>query len=161
MKSTILTTFAAIGLLLNGCATLIHGSHQTIPITSDPPGAQLSIGGSQYITPASVSLARDQEYQAVFTKPGYETQTAQIHSSFSGVTFIDLVFIIPWAVDLADGAAYSLDPESVEIHLQPQLASATPPAAVAAVPGAPAAALANQGLPPSAGMPGSDWQPAR
>ena len=114
----------ALALGCSGCATLVHGSHQTVPITSDPPGAQLSIGGSQYITPADVSLARDQEYQAIVTKPGYETQTTQIHSSFSAVTFVDLIFIIPWAVDLADGAAYSLEPESVELHLQPKVASA-------------------------------------
>jgi hypothetical protein len=163
MKSMI-AILATAGLLLSGCATLIHGSHQTIPITTDPPGAQLSIGGSQYVTPADVSLARDQEYQAVVTKPGYETQTMEIHSSFSAATLIDLVFIIPWAVDLADGAAYSLNPESVELHLQPQLASATPatPAlAVATAATRPTTAPANQGLPASAGMPGSEWQPAQ
>jgi hypothetical protein len=164
MEATI-SILAAAAVLVSGCATLIHGSHQTIPITSDPPGAQLSIGGSQYITPAEVSLARDQEYQAVFTKPGYQTQTAAVHSSFSGVTFIDLIFIIPWAVDLADGAAYTLDPETVEIHLQPQLASAPPPATPAVVAAAPAPTTAvapvNQGLPSGAGMPGNEWQSAQ
>jgi hypothetical protein len=120
MKTGIVAIFAAAGLLLNCCATLIHGSHQTIPITSDPPGAQLNIGGSQYITPADVSLARDQEYQAVISKPGFETQTTEIHSSFSAATLVDLIFIIPWAVDPADGAAYSLEPESLEFRLQPR-----------------------------------------
>lgn len=113
----------ALALECSACATLIHGSHQTIPMTSDPLGAQLNVGGSQYITPADVSLARDQEYQVIVTKPGYETQTAQIHSSFSAVTFVDLIFIIGWAVDLADGAAYSLEPETLELHLQPKVAS--------------------------------------
>jgi hypothetical protein len=163
MKTGIVVAFAAAGLVLNGCATLIHGSHQTIPITSDPPGAQLNIGGSQYITPADVSLARDQEYQAVLSKPGYETQTMEIHSSFSAATLVDLIFIIPWAVDLADGAAYSLEPESVQLHLQPQLASAAPPAPVAVAPvrAVPVAATDVPGLPMGAGMPGNDWQPAR
>jgi hypothetical protein len=140
---------------------LIHGSHQTIPITSDPPGAQLNIGGSQYITPADVSLARDQEYQAVVTKPGYETQTMEIHSSFSAATLIDLIFIIPWAVDLADGAAYSLEPETVQLHLQPQLASAVAPSAVAVALAPVTAAVVGQGLPAGAGSPGNEWQPAR
>jgi hypothetical protein len=163
MRTSIIAALAAVGLLLNGCATLIHGSHQTIPITSDPPGAQLNIGGSQYITPADVSLARDQEYQAVVTKPGYETQTMEIHSSFSAATLVDLIFIIPWAVDLADGAAYSLEPETVQLHLQPQLASAVPPAAVAvaAAPAPVADAVVGQGLPVGAGSPGNEWQPAR
>ena len=164
MTKSFVAAFAAIGLLLSSCATLIHGSHQTVPITTDPPGAQLNIGGSQYITPANVSLARDQEYQAVVTKPGYQTQTAEIHSSFSGVTFIDLIFIIPWAVDLADGAAYSLDPETVELHLQPQLASAAARSDVAAVATTPApvtAAAVGQGLPAGAGSQGDEWQPAQ
>jgi hypothetical protein len=161
MKTGIVVAFAAAGLLLNGCATLIHGSHQTIPITSDPPGAQLNIGGSQYITPADVSLARDQEYQAVVTKPGYETQTMEIHSSFSATTLVDLFLIIPWAVDLADGAAYSLEPESVQLHLQPQLASAVPPAAVAVAPAPAVAAVVDHGLPAGAGSPGNEWQPAQ
>ena len=76
-----------------------------------------------------MSLARDQEYQAVISKPGYETQTTEVHSSFSAATLVDLIFIIPWAVDLADGAAYSLEPESTRFRLQPQLASATAAAA--------------------------------
>jgi hypothetical protein len=163
MKS-IVVTLAAIGLLVSGCATLIHGSHQTIPMTSDPPGAQLSIGGSQYITPADVSLARDQEYQAVVTKPGYETQTMEIHSSFSAATLVDLIFIIPWAVDLADGAAYSLEPESLELRLQPQLASAAARSDVAAAPAAAPPAVAKvvpPGLPGCAGSPGDEWQPAQ
>ena len=164
MRRGIIAIFAATGLLLNGCATLIHGSHQTIPITTDPPGAQLNIGGSQYITPADVSLARDQEYQAVVTKPGYETQTMEIHSSFSAATLIDLIFIIPWAVDLADGAAYSLEPETLELRLQPQLASAAARSDVAVAPatGAPAvAATVPAGLPIGAGSPGNEWQRAQ
>jgi hypothetical protein len=149
--------------MLNGCASLIHGSHQTIPITSDPPGAQLSVGGSQYVTPADVSLARDQEYQAVFTKPGYQTQTMEIHSSFSAATLVDLVFIIPWAVDLADGAAYTLSPESVEIRLQPnEVGASQAPAASATAPAVKAApqVASGMGLPPGAGSPGNEWQPA-
>ncbi|HVB79518.1 MAG TPA: PEGA domain-containing protein [Candidatus Binataceae bacterium] len=162
MRTGTVAIFAVAGLLLNGCATLIHGSHQTIPITSDPPGAQLNIGGSQYITPADVSLARDQEYQAIVTKPGYETQTMEIHSSFSAATLVDLIFIIPWAVDLADGAAYSLEPETVELRLQPQLASAAARSDVAAAIAAPAVATAvPPGLPVNAGSPGNEWQPAQ
>lgn len=136
----------ALALGCSACATLIHGSHQTIPVTSDPPGAQLNIGGSQYITPADVSLARDQEYQAVVTKPGYETQTTEIHSSFSAVTLVDLIFIIPWAVDLADGAAYSLEPETLELHLQPKVASTATPTAVAPATAASAATAAKPAI---------------
>ncbi len=160
MRTFILAAFSAAGLLLGGCATLIHGSHQTIPITSEPPGATLQIGGSQYVTPADVSLARDQEYQAVVSKPGYQTQTTEIHSSFSAATLVDLIFIIPWAVDLADGAAYSLEPESVQVQLQPQLASAPQPSTAAVTP-APVAPTVVTKPPVDGGAPGSDWQAAQ
>jgi len=87
----------------------------------------------------------------------------EIHSSFSAATLVDLIFIIPWAVDLADGAAYSLEPESVQIHLQPQMASAAPvpTAAIAPAPVPAAPAVVGQGLPAGAGSPGNDWQPAQ
>jgi hypothetical protein len=85
----------------------------------------------------------------------------EIHSSFSATTLVDLFLIIPWAVDLADGAAYSLEPESVQLHLQPQLASAVPPAAVAVAPAPAVAAVVDHGLPAGAGSPGNEWQPAQ
>jgi hypothetical protein len=109
----------ALTLLLWGCASLIHGSHQTIPISTDPEGTSIQVGGEQYISPVDASLARNRNYQVVASKPGYQTQTFEIQSSFSAVTFVDLIFIIPWAVDLVDGAAYKLEPETIELHLIP------------------------------------------
>jgi len=44
------------------CASLINGSHQTIPIDVQPSGATIQVGGSQYISPVDASLARDRDY---------------------------------------------------------------------------------------------------
>jgi hypothetical protein len=109
--------------LAPGCATLIQGSHQSIPISVQPAGASLKVNGSEYIAPVDVSLARNQDYQVVVSAPGYATQTAEIRSSFSGATFWDTIFVISWAVDLADGAAFKLEPETLQINLQPQPAA--------------------------------------
>ena len=108
------------------CATLINGTHQTIPVNVQPSGASIQVDGSQYVSPVDASLARDRDYQVIASKPAYETQTTELHSSFSGWTFLDLVFIIPWAVDLADGAAYKLEPMTVQMQLQPAQASTSP-----------------------------------
>jgi hypothetical protein len=43
----------------------------------------------------------------------------EMHSSMSGAAFLDLIFIIPWAVDLADGAAWTLSPDTVQVQLEP------------------------------------------
>jgi PEGA domain len=117
-KSLSLTALAG-AFLLSSCASIINGTHQTVSITTDPPGANVQIGGEQYISPVDASLARNRGYQIVASKPGYQTQTAQVESSFSAITILDTVFWIPWVVDLADGAAWKLDPETIQIHLQP------------------------------------------
>jgi hypothetical protein len=112
--------FGSIGaFLFASCATLINGTHQTVPVNVQPSGASIQVGGSQYVSPVDASLARDRDYQVIAIKPGYETQTTELHSSFSGWTFLDLIFITPWAVDLADGAAYKLEPMTVQMQLQP------------------------------------------
>jgi hypothetical protein len=123
-------SLSVAAVLLSGCASLINGTHQSVPIATDPPGTTIQVGGNQYLTPVDASLARNRDYQVVATKAGYQTQTAEIRSSFSGWTFLDLVFIIPWAVDLADGAAYKLEPESIQLQLRPtEAASAATPGA--------------------------------
>jgi hypothetical protein len=132
-------------ILLTSCASLINGTHQTVPISVQPAGASIQVGGSQYISPADASLARDRDYQVIASKAGFETQTLELHSSFSGWTFLDLVFIIPWAVDLADGAAYKIEPTTVEMQLQPTAQAApTAPAPQASAKSPAVTSSANQ-----------------
>jgi hypothetical protein len=113
---------AGSALLLGGCASLINGTHQTVPISTNVPGATVRVNGMDYIAPVDASLQRNQNYQIVASKPGYETATREVTSSFSAITFLDTVFWIPWVIDLVDGAAYKLEPESVELQLVPSSA---------------------------------------
>jgi hypothetical protein len=118
-------TPALAAIWLSSCATLIHGGGtQTVSISTEPPGATVQVGGEQVLAPAEVGLHRNRDYQAVATKPGYQTATASIHSGFSWVTVLDLVFVLPWLIDLISGSAYTLSPDTVTMVLQPQ-----PPAA--------------------------------
>jgi len=105
--------------LMASCASLVHGTHQTVPVTTTPTGATIQVGGESYVSPADVSLSRNRDYQIVVSKSGYVTQTMEMHSSMSGAAFLDLIFIIPWAVDLADGAAWTLSPDTVQVQLEP------------------------------------------
>jgi hypothetical protein len=123
--------FRALGpvvavLFLSSCATLIHGGGtQTISISTEPPGATVKVGGQDVIAPGEVTLDRNRDYQVIAIKPGYDTGTTNINSRFSWVTILDLIFILPWVVDLVSGSAYNLTPDTVNIVLTPQ-ASATP-----------------------------------
>jgi hypothetical protein len=124
----------------SSCATLIHGGGtQTVSISTNPPGATVKVGGEQVVSPAEVTLDRNKTVQVVATLPGYQMATTTIHSEFSWVSVLDLVFIIPWVIDLVSGAAYTLSPETVDLVLEPefrdvpraQLAPAVPTAGTA------------------------------
>ncbi len=106
-------------LHLASCATLIHGGGtQSVSITTDPLGAIVQVGGEQLISPADISLNRNRDYQVVATKTGYETATSTIHSNFSWVTVLDMVFVLPWVIDLVSGSAYTLSPDTISLVLR-------------------------------------------
>jgi hypothetical protein len=112
-------------LFLSNCATLIHGGGtQTISVSTEPPGATVKVGGQEVIAPAEVTLDRNRDYQVVATKAGYETGTTNIQSRFSWVTILDLIFILPWVIDLVSGSAYTLTPDTVSVVLAPNATSA-------------------------------------
>jgi hypothetical protein len=121
-KSSLVVRLLAVLAVLfaPGCATLIHGGgQQTVSIATDPPGAKIQVGGQSLVSPAEITLSRDHDYQVVVTSDGYDTAITSIHSRFSWVTVLDLIFIIPWVIDLASGSAYYLDPEAVQLVMSP------------------------------------------
>ncbi|MBF6560209.1 MAG: PEGA domain-containing protein [Candidatus Binataceae bacterium] len=122
----VITTALALSaaILCGSCATLIHGGGtQTISISTVPPGATVQVGGQQVVSPAEVTLDRNKTAQVVATKPGYDMATTTVESHFSWVTVLDLIFILPWVIDLVSGAAYTLSPDTVSLVLAP---SSTP-----------------------------------
>lgn len=108
---------------LTSCATLIHGGGtQTLSVNTEPSGAKVQVGGQEIISPADITLDRNRNYQVIATKEGYEQATTSIQSRFSWVTVLDLVFILPWVIDLVSGAAYNLTPDNVSLVLNPKAA---------------------------------------
>jgi hypothetical protein len=119
-SSLFVSLLSVLFLFVSSCATLIHGGgQQTISIATDPPDARIQVGGQSLVSPAEITLSRDHDYQVVATKEGYDTAITSIHSRFSWVTVLDLVFIIPWVIDLASGSAYYLDPTTMQLAMSP------------------------------------------
>lgn len=109
-----------VAIQVSSCATLIHGGGtQTVSISTIPLGATVRVGGQQVVSPGEVTLDRNRDYQVVATKPGYATATTTIQSKFSWVTALDLVFWLPWVIDLASGSAYTLSPDTLSLVLSP------------------------------------------
>lgn len=125
--------------LSTGCATILRGSTQTIPVHTTPAAVQISVpSGMIYTTPTTLELERGEEYVLEFTKEGYESSRIAITKHISGgYILLDALFtgLLGVVVDAVTGAWYNLKPEAVTISL----------ARTAAVPGPDSIEIAIEG----------------
>jgi len=124
-KVLILLVFALFGVwLLSGCASIVSKSDYPVNISSQPPGAKISItnstGRTIYTgqTPTTVNLKanagyfKGENYTVTFKKKGHETRTAQINRGVDGWYIGGNFFfggLIGWLIiDPATGAMWTL-----------------------------------------------------
>jgi hypothetical protein len=121
-------------LVSYGCATIVQGTSQKVPINTIPQEADVRIDGSiKVMTPATVELARKSDHTLFITKAGYYDESFTLRSQISEYLAGNCLLggIIGMGVDAASGAAYKLVPEQVIVQLKPKVESApsvpTPP----------------------------------
>ena len=119
LSDALLTLFLLIAL--NGCATIMHGTTQDIPITTDPSGADLLLDGQFYYqSPAIIPMKRKDDHTLEISQAGYKRESVEIKGDLSLAVMADfLVTGIGFIVDAATGAQRRLVPEKVEVRLQP------------------------------------------
>lgn len=111
----------AIALLLGGCATVTHGSHQTVKITSQPAGAAVRVDSAPSgVTPTQAELTRKTSHRVELSLAGYQPYEVILEPQFNGSTLGNILVggIIGMAVDGSTGAGNTLKPEKVEAVLQ-------------------------------------------
>ena len=116
IKKTILTFLLCAFAFLTGCATIMTGKYQNIPVTSEPPGIKVRLDtGASITTPGSFDLSRNQDHTLVAEYPGCEPQQKELKHKLQGWFWgnIFLCSVIGGIVDLASGACYELRPEKV------------------------------------------------
>jgi hypothetical protein len=104
-----------------GCATIINGTTQKIPVSSSPLGATVIVDGeSEYTTPCELDLKRKRDHHLLFKKSGYQDTTFQIKHQLSGAVAGNILAggLIGWGVDAASGGQYKLVPATVHVTLQ-------------------------------------------
>jgi DNA-binding beta-propeller fold protein YncE len=125
-------------LLLAGCATIVSGPEQQVPITSDPPGATVQIRDQTITTPGTAMLKRNQDYTVRISKDGYYDNVAILRQRESDWILGNLLWDLPTTgllmfltqgqgrmivfgpgsiCDRATGAGYRLVPDRVELIL--------------------------------------------
>lgn len=122
MDKHTLTTLVALAAFISGCATIINGTTQKVPVSSDPSGVTVTIeNGTKYTTPAVIEFSRKENHTIQFSRDGYQPETVQLESVTSGAAMGNLLAggLIGWGVDAASGGQYRLVPESVHVSLRP------------------------------------------
>lgn len=127
----------AIAVSLGGCGSIVRGTSEPVAFVSDPPGASM-VSTSKYacpMTPCSLQIDRSDEFDATFSKDGYQPQLVAVRTKLVGSGAAGLAGnvlaggIIGIGVDAATGAALDHVPNPVFAKLIP-LSAASKPARV-------------------------------
>src|SRR3990172_12487095 len=104
----------------SGCATIIHGTVQEIPVSSSPSGATVVVdGGLRFKTPTTLALSRKESHRLEVSMEGHEPKVVEIKSAISAAVAGNIIFggLIGVVVDSGSGASSTLTPEVVHVEL--------------------------------------------
>lgn len=108
--------------LVSGCATVVKGTTQSIPVNSDPAGAEVLVNNNVLgVTPTQIKLKRKEDHQVMIRKEGYASATVPVLKSVGGAVWGNVLAggLIGWGVDATSGAQYNLSPETIYVTLRP------------------------------------------
>lgn len=106
---------------LTSCATIMHGTRQSVGIASNPSTASVWVdkiyAGN---TPVIVDMSRKDNHIVRIELEGYQPYEATFSRKLSGWVFGNIVFggVIGLAVDAISGGLYMLTPEQVQAELR-------------------------------------------
>ena len=117
-------------LEMSGCATLIHGTMQTVEIVTTPAGATATIlpEGSVVTTPGTVELERKKAHTVFVELDGYCREVVYIDRITSNAIHGNILIggMIGLSIDASNGAAYTLTPDAFNITLRPVVPAGAP-----------------------------------
>jgi hypothetical protein len=123
-RAAVLGLLAGLALGASGCATVAFGGGlQKIRIESDPAGALVTVlpDATHFTTPVQVTLTRREARTVRIDLEGYCRETVYLDRviSVERDTPIPFGFGVGLWVDARTGAAYTLRPDRVHVHLWP------------------------------------------
>lgn len=112
--------FAFLAIFCAACATIMHGTRQSVGITSSPVSATVYDNG-QVVgkTPLVAELSRDTDHRIRIELEGYTPYEMILTRHVSGWILGNILFggLIGIIIDAADGAIYNLKPEAISANL--------------------------------------------
>ena len=110
----------ALASFSGGCASIVKGTTQAIPVSSNPSGADVTLDGNKVgQTPVSVEVKRKSDHLMTISKPGYESENIAITRNLGGAVFGNIIAggLVGWGVDAVSGAQYNLTPATISVTL--------------------------------------------
>ena len=107
-------------LSMTSCATIRHGTTQSIGISSNPTNASVWLDRSFVgYTPIRVGMTRKDNHVVNIELEGYQPYEATFSRKLSGWVFGNILFwgFIGVAIDAISGGIYSLTPDQVQAQL--------------------------------------------
>lgn len=114
----------ALALTCSACATLVTGTRERISIRTEPSGASVSLAPGHYEarTPATFELPRaGAPYLVTVSLEGYEPQRSYLRAEPNAWLWGNILIggVIGIALDWAFGAINDLEPDQIDLVLQP------------------------------------------
>lgn len=105
---------------LTSCATLMHGTYQSVGIASNPSNAYIWVDRN-YVgnTPLIVGMSRNDNHIVRVELEGYQPYEVVFSKQLSGWVLGNIIFggVIGLAVDAVSGAIYKLTPDQIQAEL--------------------------------------------
>ena len=120
-KILIISVICLSSAYLCGCATILNGTSQKIPVSSEPAGTTVTVDSKNvYTTPVKLRLERRRDHTLVFTKDGFGTQTVNVMHVLSEVVCGNTLLFGPlgWVFDMCAGTQYKLVPDKINVELK-------------------------------------------
>ena len=111
---------AMVASLAGGCASIVKGTTQAIPVSSNPTGATVRLDGNHVgQTPTKVEVKRKSDHLMTIEKAGYQPESIAITRNIGGAVFGNILAggLIGWGVDAISGAQYNLTPSTINVTL--------------------------------------------
>jgi hypothetical protein len=117
-----IVSLVGLAFLDGGCASIIKGTTQAIPVSSDPLGAEVRLDGSMVgQTPLTLAVKRKSDHLITIEKTGYLGESTAITRTTSGAVAGNIILgalgLVGWGVDAMSGAQYNLTPETIRVNL--------------------------------------------
>ena len=111
---------ALLTLAAAGCATMVNGRYQQVPVASAPSGALVEVDGTEQChTPCVVRVTRHDNHTIRVASPGYEATGITLRRELTGWAWLNILNggLPGISADATTGGLYELAPRKVDLTL--------------------------------------------